>query len=320
MSIVKYQTEIINEKMIFSFLQENDFIKPLELDPTLSSSDLQSSIKINSQKSGVDLNIAVVFQMPKLISGEILKKSKENPSLCFKNNKFTSFFYSLIEFPEFPNVQILYTWNFRSNLVSMSRTEWCGLNELEIRNCCFRNYLIDFGDNFDLEIKKMEDLDKFCKFPKKFLYTDCLHNSYLLNAKNKKVRQDFKKLDLYIPYIRRDNHFSYFSHCNTPFLSSSPFKTEEKLKSFPTLKKILNPSEQLNFSPKITPLLKELNHYSLVNQNCQDLLVHLSLENQTFENYLSNCLITLYRNQLLINKNHDKTKMEIKLLLCEFLF
>lgn len=298
---------------------------------------LDQIIQINSQKSGLCLNnldvsdsLGIICQLTPFLAAQFYEQSKQNVSLVIKNGEVRVFLYTLTTFEEDKNIKLFYFWDISTKLKFESRENWCRENGLELYNCCYRNALIAFGENADFYFDDHRDLDRFCHFPKKFVDAKSFYYSHLLDAQNEKIKKDFYKRDLNCHFVSTNNVFGSSVPNRTQFLSGSRLRQNVDLNSLlkkvaddnsiPNLNQFVNIPPSFTVSPSIDKWLKKLGNDSLTNYNCKNLLLDLSLENQTFESFLFSCFITVYKHQLSIIKNRKQTKMDIKVLFCDFFF
>lgn len=313
------------ENMIMlTFLDETDVVKSIRAESVRSN--LTEFLKIESENSGLLLDESNLFDVPGLITAFIFDQLKKNSSLFIQDNKINIVLYTLTELNNESKTKLFYLWNISTQLIVQTRTEFCYLNNLEIHNCCRRNCLIQFGDEFDSYVKTPQDLDKYCQFPYIFVQPYCSYSSYLLNPENQK--EIFNKLPINNQFINTNNIISDKKPIPTQLLScftikqkidmSSRVEKLANLNSMPNLKELVNIPASLNVSPDIAEKLDELDNNSLLNYNCKHLYKSLSLNDGTFENLLFDCFLTLYSKQISIITNYSRTNLDIKLLACEF--
>jgi hypothetical protein len=239
------------------------------------------------------------------------------------------YFYTLSEITnEKEKIQIYYFWKFESVIISPPLTLFCQDYNLEFRNCCLRNCLIQFGDKFDSYIKRAEDLDRFCKFPERFIDGKCVYYGHLLNSKTQK--ENFNKLEINKNFIDTNNYFLSTQPYYAQFLRGTRLKEMVDMKSrvkkladsysIPNLEQLVNIPSQLNVSPNIDKKLDDLDHNSLNNYNCNHLKESLSFKNGNFEQFVFDFLITCYLYQKGVCLDCPEIKLDIKLLFCQFFF
>lgn len=327
---IKNYTIYSEEKTLgFSFLQQNDFLKTLNVKRELYGSSLNNIIKINSDKSGQLLTQDNLFDLSALFTGKIYQESKQNSSLLIKNDNISLYFYTLSEITHEKNkIKILYFWEIESTLISPSLKLFCLNHSLDYRNCCWRNCLIQFQDNFDLYVKTSKDLDQFCSFPPKFIDGNCIYYGHLLNPQIQK--NNFDKLDINKKFITTDNYFPSTRPYRPQFLRGSRLKQMVDMKSrvkklansysIPNLEELVNIPEPLNITPAIAKKLDYLDDNSLKNYNCKDLKESVSFKNGNLEQFVFDSLITCYLYQKGLCLDCPEIKLDIKLLFCQFFF
>lgn len=309
--MVKYQGEFEtkNNKICFSFLQNDDFIRTSAFQQETKSVALENIIKIKSKKSGIPLDFRFLEEIVISLQDQIIIESKKNSLLTIKNNSFTCYFYTLTKFLDQPNVVLLYFWEISLFPIISSREKWTCTRQLGLRDCCLTNYFLELGKNPKISppLNSRKDVDQYCHFPGKFIEVNCKYSVNLLESCSPEIQTQFNKLDLFI------KNSIAISDKYQPILYSTNLL-------YPTLFLELHGNSG-NLPNFIKKTLHDLKYDSLYNVNCQDLFCSISITDASFKQFLYNALFTILEKQTAIFlENKKKPNFKNKLLLAEFLF
>lgn len=300
--------KIYDNRLLLLFLKNKNFLNILETFKNFVFAFVTSfsEKKVNTSESGIAFSNENVVNLSEKIHSFLLKESKKNLNLCIKNNQIESIYYILIEMDQYPNVQILCSWQFVCSPVEKSRELWASSNGLKLFNCCIRNYALDLAQKSSsyqtiLETKlaeSAEQLKSSCCFPKKFIEIDSSFYVYFLGdpLETQKVQSvldsSFQKQDI----------------------------TGEKISSiflyFHQLVRDNNKQIPVHFQTVLT----QLNNENLYNLNCKNLFLSLSLDKQVFKDFLVDCLFNICVTEKLIFSKNQKLTLKTTLLGCEYIF
>jgi hypothetical protein len=142
-------------------------------------------------------------------------------------------------------------WQFSSSNSRISRELWVEKNELTLKNCCQRNFLLQER----LKTPNVENIaeysENFCVFPKSFVDVNGLGYTYLSDSKEKINTNEINK-----------------EKTENDILIKDVFSVKYLYYSLKEEKKQIKPRE-------ITTLLDIFNDNSIFNLNCCDLFSHI---------------------------------------------
>ncbi len=308
---MKYQgnVEIKNNKICFSFLDNLDFLNNVTFDKKNCNFFLHDIVEIQSEKSGIPLNIHFLPELSLNLHTQMKIASQKHKLLKIKNNSFDCYFYTLTDFLNDSSVKLFYLWHFSTSPVTFSRQDWTYSHNLGLRDCCLINYFLEIGQNpnFTTRIKTIPEVDSLCSFPKSFIHVRAEYSGNLLQANSLKTQQDFKKLNLFL---------------------QNEILVQEKFQCVPKSTNFLYPSSFLNslrddelLPQTILDILSKLNYNSLYTVNCKNLFASISISDASFEKFLCSAFFTIVEKQsFLLQSTEKKSNFEIKLLSIEFVF
>lgn len=311
--------ELKNSRLRFSFFKNNDFVHFLSFknDKTVNfldqisfqkedlSLNLEDILQIHSEFSGIPVSIESMVCLTPSFSSLISEEAKKN-GFNIKNNKLTAFFYTLSKIQDYPSVEFFYLWQFETVPIKTSRDQWSIKHFVELRNCCTLNFLLEKANspsklNSPSPFSHLElEAEKSCIFPNSVIDVKTEFSQNLLNASNLETQKQCEKLNLlvYKPFVFT-TEFNQFP-TSTNFLYTGVYRTQQSQNSV---------------------VLQGLSEDLIYTMNCKDLFTEISLENNSFEIFLFNCLFTIFQKQSFIFKETNvESKVDINLFCVDFVF
>ena len=291
--LIKYNPQRISFYFTENF--NNEFLLNFEIDKEkhLFAQALVKSVLLkNTISHGLPLKQAEVKKLASFIVDSIKTENGIINDLKIKNNKIKAYFFTLAEIKAY-NKEIkslekkkqIHLWEFTSSNSQITRELWVEKNELELKNCCLRQFLMQEMLKTKYTPQNVANCAKnFCVFPKSFVDINVLIYNYFLYPKEKintnKTNDEKTGNNTFIKDIFSVKYLYY---------SSKREKT---------------PTNSL----EINTLLNNLNNDSIFNLNCCDLFTQIKEDNSTFFDFIHNCLVTIFLNQAYIVDRRENTR------------